>query len=224
MLSSRRQVGLGGRTRPVALLGDALPLPRRRADRTSAPRTPAAELPRGCPAQASSSLGGDDTKLYRARSGSRAGGAWSSYVTRDALPLDRLRDAVRAVREHPVHARGEGRRLPVHASSAARAASPTLPGAAGDLVFYLFRDSPQRRAALALGARYALYGMDELAQRGWAVHSQPGVGCTRPGASPARWRSAAASRRRLRDRPRVAPRGEPCRRGPLRPSTPWGSR
>ena len=40
-------------------------------------------------------------------------------------------------------------------------------------VFYLFRDSPQRRAALALepgaAARYALYGMDELAQRGWAV-------------------------------------------------------
>ena len=40
-------------------------------------------------------------------------------------------------------------------------------------VFYLFRDSPQRRAALALEpgapARYALYGMDELAQRGWAV-------------------------------------------------------
>ncbi len=40
-------------------------------------------------------------------------------------------------------------------------------------VFYLFRDSPQRRAALALqpgaAARYALYGMDELAERGWAV-------------------------------------------------------
>ena len=40
-------------------------------------------------------------------------------------------------------------------------------------VFYLFRDSPQRRSALALEpgdpARYALYGMDELAERGWAV-------------------------------------------------------
>ena len=40
-------------------------------------------------------------------------------------------------------------------------------------VFYLFRDSPQRRAALALEprapARYALYGMDELAERCWAV-------------------------------------------------------
>ena len=40
-------------------------------------------------------------------------------------------------------------------------------------VFYLFRDSPQRRAALALPpgspARYAFYGMDELARRGWVV-------------------------------------------------------
>jgi glycosyltransferase involved in cell wall biosynthesis len=40
-------------------------------------------------------------------------------------------------------------------------------------VFYLFRDSPQRRAALALRpgapARYALFGMDELATRGHAV-------------------------------------------------------
>ena len=40
-------------------------------------------------------------------------------------------------------------------------------------IFYLFRDSPQRRAALELErgapARYALYGMDELAERCWAV-------------------------------------------------------
>jgi glycosyltransferase involved in cell wall biosynthesis len=40
-------------------------------------------------------------------------------------------------------------------------------------VLYLFRDSPQRRAALGLepgsAARYALYGMDELAARGWSV-------------------------------------------------------
>jgi glycosyltransferase involved in cell wall biosynthesis len=40
-------------------------------------------------------------------------------------------------------------------------------------VFYLFRDSPQRRAALALppgsAARYALFGMDELARSGYAV-------------------------------------------------------
>jgi len=40
-------------------------------------------------------------------------------------------------------------------------------------VFYLFHDAPQRRSALALepgaSARYALYGMDELADRGWAV-------------------------------------------------------
>ena len=40
-------------------------------------------------------------------------------------------------------------------------------------VFYLFRDAPHRRAALALApgspARYALYGMDELAERGYAA-------------------------------------------------------
>lgn len=40
-------------------------------------------------------------------------------------------------------------------------------------VFYLFRDAPQRRAALELepgcAARYLLSGMDQLAQRGYAV-------------------------------------------------------
>jgi glycosyltransferase involved in cell wall biosynthesis len=40
-------------------------------------------------------------------------------------------------------------------------------------VFYLFRDAPHRRATLALepgsAARYALYGMDQLAQRGLSV-------------------------------------------------------
>jgi glycosyltransferase involved in cell wall biosynthesis len=40
-------------------------------------------------------------------------------------------------------------------------------------VYYLFRDAPQRRAALELApgspARYALFGLDELAQRGYAV-------------------------------------------------------
>ena len=40
-------------------------------------------------------------------------------------------------------------------------------------VFYLFRDAPFRRAALALTpgspARYSLFGMDELAERGYAV-------------------------------------------------------
>lgn len=40
-------------------------------------------------------------------------------------------------------------------------------------VFYLFRDAPHRRAALGLApgspARYSLYGMDELAERGYAV-------------------------------------------------------
>jgi glycosyltransferase involved in cell wall biosynthesis len=40
-------------------------------------------------------------------------------------------------------------------------------------VFYLFRDSPQRRAALALppgsAARYGLFGMDQVADAGYAV-------------------------------------------------------
>jgi glycosyltransferase involved in cell wall biosynthesis len=59
-------------------------------------------------------------------------------------------------------------------------------------VFYLFRDSPQRRAALALApgspARYALYGMDELARRGWVVRhnlesAAPGPAATLAGAA-----------------------------------------
>jgi glycosyltransferase involved in cell wall biosynthesis len=41
-------------------------------------------------------------------------------------------------------------------------------------LFYLFRDAPHRRAALTLEpgfpARYALFGMDELSRRGYAVH------------------------------------------------------
>lgn len=40
-------------------------------------------------------------------------------------------------------------------------------------VFYLFREAPHRRAALALepggAARYSLYGMDQLAERGYVV-------------------------------------------------------
>jgi glycosyltransferase involved in cell wall biosynthesis len=40
-------------------------------------------------------------------------------------------------------------------------------------VFYLFRDSPQRRGGLALGGgappRFAAYGVEALAERGWSV-------------------------------------------------------
>ena len=57
--------------------------------------------------------------------------------------------------------------------SGRRAESPTLPAVPRDLVFYLFRDAPLRRAALELepgsAARYSLYGMDQLADRGFAV-------------------------------------------------------
>ena len=142
----------------------------------------------------------------------------------DALPLDRLRDAVRAVREHAVHARGEGRRLPVHVRPRRRPRSPTLPAQPVTSVFYLFRDSPQRRAALALEpgspARYALYGMDELAG---AAGPSVTTSSRRAGPRSARRRRGGETRRRgcgwlrrrLRDRPRVAPRGEPRRRDPV---------
>ena len=54
-------------------------------------------------------------------------------------------------------------------------------------VLYLFRDSPQRRAALALdpgyAARYVLYGMDDLAARGWRVrHNLESAAPGRPAA------------------------------------------
>lgn len=58
-------------------------------------------------------------------------------------------------------------------------------------VSYLFRDAPARRAALQLEpgspGRYALYGMDELAQRGWAVRHN----LERP--QPSRWATVAGS-------------------------------
>ena len=57
-------------------------------------------------------------------------------------------------------------------------------------VFYLFRDSPLRRSALALGSgapvRYSLYGMDGLAERGYTV----GHNLERP---PARWARPAGA-------------------------------
>ena len=62
-------------------------------------------------------------------------------------------------------------------------------------LYYLFRDAPQRRAALELepgtAARYALYGMDQLAARGHAIrHNLEGPG-------PPGWaRSAGAALKR----------------------------
>ncbi len=62
-------------------------------------------------------------------------------------------------------------------------------------VYYLFRDAPQRRAALELepgsAARYSLYGMDQLAGRGYAIRHN----LERPG-SPGWARSAGAVLRR----------------------------
>ena len=50
---------------------------------------------------------------------------------------------------------------------------PTLPTANVTSVFYLFRDAPHRRTALELepgsAARYALFGMDQLAEHGITV-------------------------------------------------------
>ena len=58
------------------------------------------------------------------------------------------------------------------------------------MVFYLFRDAPQRRAALALpegsAARYALYGMDGLTARGFTVEHNLGP-------APAVWARAAGA-------------------------------
>jgi glycosyltransferase involved in cell wall biosynthesis len=57
-----------------------------------------------------------------------------------------------------------------------------LTGVLGTSVFYLFRDAPQRRAALELepgsAARYALFGMDQLGARGLDVRhnlERPGL-------------------------------------------------
>ena len=143
----------------------------------------------------------------------------------DALPLDRLRDAIRAVREHPVHARGEGRRLPVHVRPRQRPRSPTLPAQPVTSVFYLFRDSPQRRAALELEPRRprALRALRDGRARGARLGcpAQPRIGRAGPHRSgrrrggETRRRGCGRLRRRLRDRPRVAPRGESRRRRPL---------
>lgn len=64
-------------------------------------------------------------------------------------------------------------------------------------VFYLFRDAGPRRAALALGpgspARYALYGMDQLAERGFDVRHN----LERPGPSRAARAEGAVLKRGL---------------------------
>ena len=89
-------------------------------------------------------------------------------------------------------------------------------------VFYLFRDAPQRRAALELepgsAARYVLYGMDQLAERGYAVRHnlerpQPPAWARPAGAALKRGLEARRRvRRRLRDSALVAPPAQPGRR------------
>lgn len=58
-------------------------------------------------------------------------------------------------------------------------------------VFYLFRESPHRRAALQLEpgspARYSLYGMDQLAERGYGVEHNL------ERAAPSRWARASGA-------------------------------
>ena len=60
-------------------------------------------------------------------------------------------------------------------------------------VFHVFRDSPQRRRALAapLGSadRYLLFGLDQLAERGWSAHHN----LERSGPAPAWARAAGAA-------------------------------
>jgi glycosyltransferase involved in cell wall biosynthesis len=67
-------------------------------------------------------------------------------------------------------------------------------------VFYLFRDAPHRRAALELEpgtpARYSLYGMDQLAERGIVVRHN----LERPGQPPAWARLAGTALKRALER------------------------
>jgi len=72
-----------------------------------------------------------------------------------------------------------------------------LTGGVGMSVFYLFRDAPHRRAALELApgapARYALFGMDQLVERGFAVRHN----LERPGPSTAARVAGATLKRGL---------------------------
>ena len=89
-------------------------------------------------------------------------------------------------------------------------------------VFYLFRDAPQRRAALELepgcAARYLLSGMDQLARARPRGRAQPraigagAVGADRGRRTEARPRARRRVRRRLRDGALVARAAESCGR------------
>jgi len=70
-------------------------------------------------------------------------------------------------------------------------------------LYYLFRDAPQRRAALALPVgsppRYALYGLDQLAERGYAIRHN----LERQGPSPVWARATGAAIKRALEAARV---------------------
>ena len=121
----------------------------------------------------SSSCGGDDAK--RSRRGAVREQAVVELVRRaDALPLDRLRDAVRAMREHAVHARARTSSSACACSSAAAAAVTYLTGAAGDLrllplprLAAASRRARARARAPRRGTRSS--GWTSSRERGWAV-------------------------------------------------------
>ena len=181
VLAAGGQVRLRGRDEPVALLRDRLPVGPVGEElvERARPRTPGRWTSSRMPRCASSSGGGDRREAL-ARGAVREQAVVELVRRADALPLDRLRDAVRAVREHTVHARGEGRRLPVHVRPRPRAAVAYLTGAAGDLrLLPLPRlAAASRRARARAGRRRAVRALRDgraRARRGQSS-SQPRVG------------------------------------------------
>ena len=109
--------------------------------------------------------------------------------------------------------------LCMRVAASRRCRSPTLPAEMPLTVFFAFRDSPVRRRALGSSRgsaeRYALFGLDELAARGFRRPPQPGAeggpprwAVDRRSASQVGPRASRRLRRRLRDRARLVATGE----------------